>query len=142
MTLELKVKKIHPEAKLPVYGHPGDAGLDLFSGVEAELPPGEIQAIPTGLQLAIPPGYVGLIWDKSGLSLEGVHKLAGVVDAGYRGEVRVVLANLGRRPFKVRQGMKIAQMLVQPVQSVQVVEVDALDETARGPGGFGSTGQY
>ena len=140
--MELKVKKIHPAAKLPAYGHPGDAGLDLFSCGEAELAPGEVKAIPTGLEMAIPPGHVGLVWDKSGLSLEAVHRLAGVVDAGYRGEVRVVLANLGRGLFKISQGMKIAQMLVQPVQSVTVVEADTLEATSRGRGGFGSTGRY
>jgi dUTP pyrophosphatase len=92
--------------------------------------------------MAIPAGHVGLIWDKSGLSLEAVHRLAGVVDAGYRGEVKVVLANLGRRPFKVSLGMKIAQMLIQPVQSVEVVESEVLSETSRGQGGFGSTGKF
>lgn len=142
MTMELKVKKIHPAAKLPAYGHPGDAGLDLFSCVDEALGPGEVKAIPTGLEMAIPPGFVGLVWDKSGLSLEAVHRLAGVVDAGYRGEVRVVLANLGRRTFKISQGMKIAQMLIQPVQSVKVVEAATLDATSRGRGGFGSTGRY
>jgi len=140
--MELKVKKIHPAAKLPAYGHPGDAGLDLFSCGESELAPGEVKAIPTGLEMAIPPGHVGLVWDKSGLSLEAVHRLAGVVDAGYRGEVRVVLANLGPRPFKISLGMKIAQMLVQPVQSVTVVEAETLEATSRGRGGFGSTGRY
>jgi len=140
--MELKVKKIHPAAKLPAYGHPGDAGLDLFSCGESELAPGEVKAIPTGLEMAIPPGHVGLVWDKSGLSLEAVHRLAGVVDAGYRGEVRVVLANLGPRPFKISLGMKIAQMLVQPVQSVKVVEAETLEATSRGRGGFGSTGRY
>jgi dUTP pyrophosphatase len=142
MTMDLRVKKIHPAAKLPAYGHPGDAGLDLFSCVDEALGPGEAKAIPTGLEMAIPAGFVGLVWDKSGLSLESVHRLAGVVDAGYRGEVRVVLANLGRRPFKISQGMKIAQMLIQPVQSVKVVEAGTLGSTSRGRGGFGSTGRY
>jgi dUTP pyrophosphatase len=140
--MELKVKKIHPDAKLPSYGHPGDAGLDLFSCVDVTLGPGEVKAISTGLEMAVPSGHVGLVWDKSGLSLEAVHRLAGVVDAGYRGEVRVVLANLGRRPFKISQGMKIAQMLIQPVQSVKVAEAETLEETSRGRGGFGSTGRY
>jgi dUTP pyrophosphatase len=140
--MELKIKKIHPAAKLPAYGHAGDAGLDLCSCLETEVGPGEVRAVPTGLQMAIPAGHVGLIWDKSGLSLEAVHRLAGVVDAGYRGEVKVVLANLGRRPFKVSLGMKIAQMLIQPVQSVEVVESEVLSETSRGQGGFGSTGKF
>jgi dUTP pyrophosphatase len=142
MMMELKVKRIHPEAKLPVYGHPGDAGLDLYSVVDRELRPGEVFAVPTGVQVAIPAGHVGLVWDKSGISLQGVHRLAGVVDAGYRGEIQVVMINLGGAPFAVRKGVKIAQMLVQPVAAVSVVEADALDETPRGEGGFGSTGLY
>ena len=140
--MELKVKRIHPEAKVPVYGHPGDAGMDLFSVVDHELAPGAVFAVPTGIQVAIPAGFVGLIWDKSGISLKGVHRLAGVVDAGYRGEVQVVMINLGREPFVVRKGMKIAQMLFQPVAGVRIVESDSLDDTSRGDGGFGSTGLY
>jgi dUTP pyrophosphatase len=140
--MELRVKRIHPEAKLPVYGHPGDAGLDLFSVVDRELAPGEVFAVPTGIQVAVPAGHAGLVWDKSGISLKGVHRLAGVVDSGYRGEVQVVMINLGAAPFAVRKGMKIAQMLVQPVAAVEVVESDSLDGTSRGEGGFGSTGLY
>jgi dUTP pyrophosphatase len=140
--MELKVKRIHPEAKLPVYGHPGDAGLDLFAVVDRDLAPGEVFAVPTGIQVAVPPGHVALVWDKSGVSLKGVHRLAGVIDAGYRGEVQVVLINLGGAPFAIRKGMKIAQMLVQPVSAVQVVETAALDDTSRGEGGFGSTGLF
>ena len=140
--MELKVKRIHPDAKLPVYGHPGDAGLDLFSVADRELAPGEVFAVPTGVQIAVPPGHVGLVWDKSGISLKGVHRLAGVIDAGYRGEIQVVMINLGGTPFAIRKGMKIAQMLVQPVTSVTVIESDALDDTSRGEGGFGSTGLY
>jgi dUTP pyrophosphatase len=138
----LKVKRIHPEAKLPVYGHPGDAGLDLYSVADRDLAPGEVFAVPTGIQIAVPTGHVGLVWDKSGISLKAVHRLAGVIDAGYRGEVQVVLINLGASPFALRRGMKIAQLLVQPVAAVEVVEADSLDGTSRGQGGFGSTGPY
>ena len=140
--MELKVKRIHPDAKLPIYSHPGDAGLVLFSVVDRDLRPGEVFAVPTGIQIAIPPGHAGLVWDKSGISLKGVHRLAGVIDAGYRGEVQVVLINLGAAPFAVRKAMKIAQLLVQPVAAVEVVEADSLDDTSRGQGGFGSTGLY
>ena len=140
--MELRVKRIYPEAKLPVYGHPGDAGLDLFSVVDRELRPGEVFAVPTGIQVAVPAGHVGLVWDKSGISLQGVHRLTGVVDSGYRGEVQVVMINLGAAPFAIKKGMKIAQMLVQPVAAVSVIECEALDGTPRGQGGFGSTGLY
>jgi len=140
--MELKVIRIHPGAKLPCYGHKGDAGLDLFSDVDCLLGVGEVKAVPTGIKVAIPQGHVGLIWDKSGISLKSVHKLAGVVDAGYRGEVQVVMVNLGRQAYAVKKGMKIAQMLIQPIMEVRVVESDELDDTARGEDGFGSTGLY
>jgi len=140
--MELKVKKIHESAKLPSYGHRGDAGLDLFSSVKGVLAKGEIRAIATGIQVEIPPGYVGLIWDKSGISLEGVHRLAGVIDAGYRGEVKVVMANLSDGDFPIELGMKIAQLLIQPVVEVNVVNTDELGKTSRGGKGFGSTGKF
>ena len=140
--MELKVRRINKDARLPRYGHPGDAGLDLFSVVEAVLKPGEAFAVPTGIQTAIPSGFVGLIWDKSGISLSGVHRLAGVVDAGYRGEIKIVMINLSGSDFIVSKGMKIAQMLIQPVVGVTVSETDDLDDTERGEGGFGSTGRF
>ncbi len=140
--MELKVRRINKDARLPRYGHTGDAGLDLFSVVEAVLKPGQAFAVPTGIQTAIPSGFVGLIWDKSGISLSGVHRLAGVVDAGYRGEIKVVMINLSGSDFVVSKGMKIAQMLIQPVVGVTVNETDDLDDTERGEGGFGSTGRF
>jgi len=142
--MKVRVKRISAGAKLPVYQHPGDAGMDLFAAEEVTLGPGDVKPVPTGIRMAIPEGYVGLIWDKSGISLQGVHRLAGVVDAGYRGEVRVVMVNLGKRPFVLKRGQKVAQMLIQPVQAVEVVDVGDgdLDETARGVGGFGSTGHF
>lgn len=142
--MRIQVKKISPGARLPAYSHPGDAGMDLFAAEEVVLGAGEVKAVPTGVKMAIPEGYVGLIWDKSGISLQGVHRLAGVVDAGYRGEVKVVMANLGKKPYVFKQGQKVAQMLIQPVQAVEVIDVgdDELDETSRGEGGFGSTGQF
>ena len=140
--MELKVKRIQKDVKLPRYGHAGDAGLDLFSSVDFVLAAGQVEAVPTGIKVAVPEGYAGLIWDKSGVSLRGVHRLAGVIDSGYRGEVKVVMVNLGGEPFIIEKGMKIAQMLVQPVENVDVIEVEDLEETSRGEGGFGSTGKY
>jgi dUTP pyrophosphatase len=140
--MEIKIRKMTPNAKAPAYAHAGDAGMDLFSCVEMTLAPGETRPVPTGIQMAIPQGYVGLVWDKSGISIMGVHRLAGVVDAGYRGEVRVVMVNLGTEPFEIKPGMKIAQMLIQPVEAPTIVESDSLDDTSRGAGGFGSTGLF
>ena len=140
--MELKVKKVQIDAKLPQYGHTGDAGLDLFSSIDFVLEKGQVEAIPSGVKVAIPDGYVGLIWDKSGVSLKGVHRLAGVIDSGYRGEVKVVMINLSDKPFAIDKGMKIAQMLVQPITMVRVVEAEDLDNTSRGEGGFGSTGKF
>lgn len=140
--MELKVRRIQRKAKLPQYSHKGDAGLDIFSAVNCVLEAGEVKAISTGIQMAIPEGFVGLIWDKSGLSLQGVHRLAGVVDSGYRGEVKVVMANLRDKPFVIEKGMKIAQILIQPVTEVEVSEAEDLEETTRGEKGFGSTGKY
>jgi len=140
--MELKVKKIHPDAKLPQYSHKGDAGLDLFSSVDCVLQKGEVRPVPTGIKVVIPKGNVGLIWDKSGISLKGAHQLAGVIDSGYRGEVRVVMVNLGADAFVIEKGMKIAQLLIQPVVEIEVTEVEELEETSRGESGFGSTGKY
>ncbi len=140
--MELKVKRIHKDAKLPLYQHQGDAGLDLFSSMDYVLTPGEIKPVPSGIKVEVPEGYVGLVWDKSGVSLKGVHRLAGVIDSGYRGEVRVVLVNLGKESFVIEAGMKIAQLLIQSVAQVKVVEVEELEETSRGDRGFGSTGKY
>jgi dUTP pyrophosphatase len=103
---------------------------------------GEVKPVPTGIRMAVPDGYVGLVWDKSGISLRGVHRLAGVIDSGYRGEVRVVMVNLGNEAFVIEKGMKIAQLLVQPVTEMKVVETEELETTSRGEEGFGSTGKY
>ncbi len=140
--MELRVKRLVEGAKLPSYQHKGDAGLDVFSAVDCVLEAGAVKAIPTGIKMAIPDGYAGLVWDKSGISLKGVHRLAGVIDSGYRGEVKVVLVNLGQEPFRIEKGMKIAQLLIQPIVEVKVIETDELGETLRGEEGFGSTGKY
>lgn len=125
----------------PSYSHPGDAGFDLRASVDCLIPPGGRHLVPTGIRLAIPEGYAGLIWDRSGLAAKhGIHCLAGVVDSGYRGEVKVVLQNLGSEPFKVERGLRIAQMLIQPVVRASLVRVESLENSSRGEGGFGSTG--
>jgi dUTP pyrophosphatase len=139
--MQLYIKKLHPDAKMPNWAHATDAGLDLCTIVDSTIAPGERVSIGTGIALQIPAGYVGLIWDKSGVSQKGGLKtLGGVIDAGYRGEIFVGLLNIGAEPYHCTQGQKIAQILIQKVEHPEIIEVTELDETARGDGAFGSTG--
>lgn len=131
------------DAKLPSYAHEGDAGLDLCAAKTMEIPSGETVMIPTGVRMAIPIGHVGLIWDRSGLATKHkLHTFAGVIDSGYRGEIMVAITNFSHQPFPIEAGMRIAQMLVQPVERVAVHEVEDLDATTRGEGRMGSTGLH
>lgn len=128
--------------KLPNYAYTWDAGMDLFAADSCVIRPGEVKAVRTGIKMAIPGGYAGLVWDKSGLAAKrGIKTMAGVVDSGYRGEVLVVLSNLSKEDFAVEKGMKIAQMLIQKVERADIEHVDFLEESDRGEGGFGSTGR-
>lgn len=139
--MELRIKKLDPGARLPERAHHDDAGADLFSNEEVLLEPGERRVVKTGISMAIPSGYVGLIWDTSGLSAKGgIKSMGGVVDAQYRGEVCVILVNLGREPYRIERGAKIAQMLIQKIEFPEICETEELDDTLRGEGGFGSTG--
>jgi dUTP pyrophosphatase len=139
--MKIKIKKVNPLAKIPRYAHPTDAGMDLFSVKDLTVGPGETVICPTGISLAIPEGYVGLIWDKSGLAGKNeIKTMGGVIDSGYRGEVGIILKNLSKQEHKINVGDKIAQMLIQKVVHPELVEVDNLEETERGTGGFGSTG--
>lgn len=141
--MDLKIKKLKPIATLPKYGHLGDAGFDLFCTENVTIGVGERALIPTGLAMEIPPGFVGLVWDKSGLSNKsGLKTLGGVIDAGYRGEVLVGVINLGKENYVFEVGHKVAQMLIQKIETVNFVEVSDLDcNTTRGECGFGSTGK-
>jgi len=128
---------------LPVHARPGDAGLDLRASESARLEPGERRLVPTGLAVAIPPGYAGLVLPRSGLAMQkGVTVLnaPGLVDSGYRGELKVLLINHGAEPVELARGERIAQLVVQPVAEVKLVEVDRLPEPEREAGEFGSTG--
>jgi dUTP pyrophosphatase len=130
----------HPT--LPEYGSAAAAGADLRASEDVLLAPGARAAVPTGLHFEIPAGHAGLIWPRSGLAVKhGIDTLAGVVDSDYRGEVRVVLINHGAEPFAIRAGDRIAQMLIQRVERAAFVSADAVGDTARGTGGFGSTGR-
>ena len=142
--IELAVARLRDDAVLPSQAYDGDAGLDLAACERVELPPGRRGVVGTGLAVAIPDGYAGLVLPRSGLAAR--HGLAivnspGLIDAGYRGEVKVILLNTdGHEPFVVEPGMRIAQLVLVEAATVRIVEVDALTESERGVGGLGSSG--
>ena len=140
----LRVRRLHPAARVPSRGHPGDAGLDLHAVEGVELAPGARAKVGTGIAVELPPGHAGWVVPRSGLAARhgiGVVNAPGLIDAGYRGELSVVLINLDRHAsFEVAVGMRIAQLVVTPVALPQLVEVAELEASARGSGGFGSTG--
>jgi len=141
--MTLKFKRLVPEAVLPAYAHPSDAGMDLRSVDELTIAPGARALVHTGLVVLLPPMYEAQVRPRSGLALKSgvtVLNTPGTIDSGYRGEVGVILANFGDAPFVVKKGDKIAQMVIAPVTQPMVVETDVVDETDRGAGGFGSTG--
>ena len=147
ITVTVRIKRLagSGDVPLPVKMSPHAAGMDLHAAVAAPLtlPPGEIRLIPCGFAMAIPHGYEAQVRPRSGLSTRHGITLVntpGTIDSDYRGEVQVPLINLGKADFVVERGMRIAQMLVLPVPDVKIVEVDELDDTARGKGGFGHTG--
>lgn len=140
--MQLKIKKLSPDAKIPTYAHPGDAGFDLFVPNDIVINPGERLSIPLGLALEIPDGFTGLLLDKSGLSHKhGLKSFGGVIDAGYRGEFHVGLVNLGDKPYSFAKGDKIIQMLIMPVAHAEIIESTELSESSRGEGAFGSSGK-
>ena len=148
MTPTLPIARMpHAEGlPLPAYETAGSAGLDLRAAVpEGEpmtLAAGARTAVPTGLCFAIPEGFEGQIRSRSGLAVRaGITCLTGTIDSDYRGEIKVVLINLGHEAFVIGRGDRVAQMIIAPVAQARIVEVDSLDETARGAGGFGSTGR-
>jgi len=138
--MKLKVKKLVENAKLPERKREGDAGLDLYCIEDVEILPNEIKLVSTGIAIEIPKGYFGLIKDRSGLASKGLHVLAGVVDENYRGEVKVVMINLGKEKIKLEKFSRIAQLIIIPYAKVEVEEVEGLSETERGEKGFGSSG--
>jgi dUTP pyrophosphatase len=141
----LKIRRASPDAALPAYESGGASGMDLraFTGEDIVIPPLGRAKIPTGLFMEIPPGWEGQVRPRSGLALRsGVTVLnsPGTIDSDYRGELEVILVNLGEESFRVKNGDRIAQMVVSPVLRVEIAEAGTLSETPRGAGGFGSTG--
>ncbi|GAB3992936.1 dUTP diphosphatase [Nocardioides marmoraquaticus] len=142
----IRVRRLDPDVPLPSYAHPGDAGADLHAAADVLLEPGRRALVPTGLALALPDGHVGLVHPRSGLAARHgitIVNAPGTVDAGYRGEVHVCLLNTDpHEPFQVRRGDRIAQLVVQRVETAAFEEADDLGSTARGTGGYGSTGGF
>jgi dUTP pyrophosphatase len=144
--IEVQIHRLDPDLPLPAYAHADDAGADLMTAVDVTLPPGERVMVPTGVAIALPRGYAGFVHPRSGLAARcglSIVNAPGTIDAGYRGEIKVVLVNLDpRQTVTLRRGDRIAQLVVQQVETVRFVEADRLDETARGAGGYGSTGGF
>lgn len=141
----IKLKQIDKTLPLPEYAYEGDAGCDLFSSIEAVIPPGERLLVPTGIALSIPEGYAGFVQPRSGLAANhgiSIVNTPGLIDSHYRGEIKVMLINLDKNvPFQVKKGDKVAQLVIQKVENVEFQPVEDLDETVRGSGGFGSSGR-
>ena len=140
--MKLKIKRLHKDAIIPKYAHDDDAGMDLYCVEDFNMAPWERKSIPIGLAMEIPKGHVGLVWDKSGLSHKfGLKTFGGVIDAGFRGEICIGIMNISDKPFHFEKGHKIAQILIQKIEHVDIKEVTKLSETKRGQKGFGSTGK-
>jgi len=144
--VQVSILRLDPDLPLPAYAHPGDAGADLCAREDVVLEPGERKLVPTGIAMVLPEGYVGLVHPRSGLAHRSglsIVNAPGTIDAGYRGEVAVCLVNLDREtPIKLRRGDRIAQLVIQRVETAAFVEVDELPDSARGAGGHGSTGGF
>jgi dUTP pyrophosphatase len=142
--VELPIKRLDTGLPLPSYAHLGDAGVDLFAAQDCEVAPGARALIPTGIALAIPEGFAGFVQPRSGRALKDGLSFAntpGLIDAHYRGEVKVIAVNLDTEtPIRILRGDRIAQLVIQRVERVELVEIDDLGNTLRGAGGFGSTG--
>ena len=136
-----ETKKLYESAKSPTKGHLDDAGWDLYAFETVSIPAGATVLVSTGIAIAIPKGHSGLIWDRSSMGVKGVHRHAGVIDCGYRGDVKVCLHNTTKEPFHVEKGDRIAQLIIQEVPHFVQHVVEELDSTDRGSGGFGSTGK-
>ena len=134
-------QKLHELAQIPKRAYTDDAGLDLATVEEHILKPGEGRIFKTGLAVALEPGYVGLVWDRSSMGKRGVKTLGGVIDSGYRGEIGVILWNLSNEPQAIKAGERIAQLLIQAISTPQTVQVESLPASDRSGQGFGSSGQ-
>ncbi len=141
--MEIPLRRLDPGLPVPAHAHPGDGGVDLYAASDVCLEPGERSLVSTGLAVAIPEGFAGLITPRSGLAVRsglGIINAPGLVDSGYRGEIKVILVNFGSERVDIRRGDRIAQLIVVAVETQEFVEVEDLPPSRRGEGGFGSTG--
>ncbi len=139
--MQLKVKKLHEEAKLPTKGYEGDAGMDFYAIEEVTFPAGGQARVYTGVAVEVPDGHVGMVWDKSGISFNlGLKVMGGVIDSGYRGEIIMNMLNCTDKDVTLPKGHKVAQMIIQKFEDCDIVEVSELSDTVRGEGREGSTG--
>ncbi len=139
--MQLKIKKMRDDAKIPTRAHHDDAGIDLYACGEHTVASHKTAMIPIGVAFEIQEGCVGLIWDKSSIGSKSLKTLGGVIDAGYRGEISIMVHNLSEVPYTFEHGHKVAQLLIQKVEFPDLVEVTELSDSLRGKGGFGSTGK-
>ncbi len=139
--MKLKIKRLHKDAKLPSYAHPGDVGLDVYSLEAKTLKPGEHHIFFVGFAMEFPTGFAAIFKDKSGVAKAGMHVMGGVYDAGYRGEYNVHLVNLGDKPHTFEKGDKLAQIIIYPVEIASIEESAELSDHVRGEGRWGSTGK-
>lgn len=139
--MKIKIKKLKDGAKLPSYAHYGDVGMDLYAMETVTIKPMEHYRFWHGFAMEFPEGYAAIVKDKSSISKAGLSTMGGVFDAGYRGEYNTHLVNLGSEPYTIEEGDKVSQILIMPVTIAELEETDALSESARGEGGFGSTGK-
>lgn len=142
--VDVAIKRLDPSVEIPTYAYEGDAGLDLRANETVDIAPFERVLIPTGLAIALPDGYAGFVQPRSGMALKrglSIANTPGLIDAHYRGELKVIVINLdSSEPIHIERGERIAQLVIQQVPTVRLIEVDKLDETDRGAGGFGSSG--
>lgn len=139
--IKVKIKKLHPDAKIPLLGTKNAAGFDIYSVEDCTLQPGETKAIHTGIALEVPEGKATFIWDRSGMGFKGIHRFAGLIDSDYRGEFKLVLHNSTKEPYHIKKGDRIAQGVIQDYYTPEFEEVSELLDSKRGEGWNSSTGR-
>ncbi len=139
--IKVKIKKLHPDAKIPLLGTEHAAGFDFYSIEDCELNPGETKAIHSGITMEIPEGKAVFLWDRSGMGFKGIHRFAGLIDSDYRGEFNIILCNHTKEPYHIKKGDRIAQGVIQDYYTPEFEEVDELEDSKRGEAWNSSTGR-